>query len=221
MIQLIDACVPVWSPAWWPLDDFAISTGGAISMSSVAPDVISIAAGYRSASDQPAEIRIDEEALPVEYYAAYTRHLRTRVAPSSAVPARAVPLRERLMAVKAGLGLSTKELAESLRCVRASVYNWLDPSHQGQVNDDAMERLAALEKLTKIWNAYGVGALGGHLHGMALEGEDGRSLFALLKEAPIDLPRCEAALRAIADQCRAQIAASRRVDDLVARGFGV
>lgn len=206
-------------PSLFAVDDFSLSTGGAISRSIGEPDVFRISAGYLPPGADPAEIRIifdDPAIMEIAVRAEFARALRRK----RSDPARAVSLRDRLVAVKAGLGLSTKELAEVVRCARATVYLWLDPNYQGQVNDEAMERVAALERLTKTWNAFGVGALGARVHGMALEAEAGRSLFALLKEAPIDVARGEIALRAIADQCRAQIDASRRVDDLVARGFG-
>ncbi|WP_423194589.1 hypothetical protein [Cupriavidus sp. H18C2] len=199
------------------LNDFSVSTGGAISWSTANPDVIRISTGYQTASSEQGRIDIilDDPAIKRVFAQVYRGRSLARE-----TPARAVPLRDRLVAVKSGLGLSTKDLAEVLGCARATVYLWLDPTYQGQVNDDAMERLAALEKLTRIWNAYGVGALGSRLHGMALEREGGRSLFSLLKEAPIDVSRCEVALRAIADQCHSQVNASRRLDGLVARGFG-
>ena len=202
------------------VDDFSLSTGGAISRSIGEPDVFRISAGYLPPGADPAEIRIildDPSIMEIAIRADFARSLWRK----RSDPTRAVPLRDRLVAVKAGLGLSTKELAEVLGCARATVYLWLDPNYQGQVNDEAMERLAALERLTKTWNAFGVGALGARLHGMALEAEAGRSLFALLKEAPIDVARGEIAMRAIAVQCHAQIDASRRVDDIVTRGFGV
>lgn len=199
------------------LNDFSVSTGGAISRSIADPDVIRISTGYQTASSGQAEIHIILDNLAIKrFFAQANRGGKF----ARETPARAVPLSERLVAVKSGLGLSTKDLAEVLGCARATIYLWLDHAYQGQVNDDALERLAALEKLTRTWNAYGVGALGSRLHGMALEREEGRSLFALLKEAPIDVQRCEVALRAIADQCRLQIDASRRLEGLVARGFG-
>jgi hypothetical protein len=206
-----------------PFDELSVATGGAIFRPGATHDEVWITAGYQPTSAGPTDIRIAQDELPVDQYIVYLNRTRARVQTQTAVPlvqARAVPLRERLIATKASLGLSTKELAEVLCCSRAAVYNWLDPDYPGQVNDEAMQRLAALERLAKSWNAYGVGALGAHLHGMALEGEDGRNLYSLLKAAPIDVERCEAALRAIADQCRTQIEASKRVDELVARGFG-
>lgn len=199
------------------LNDFSVSTGGAISWSTANPDVIRISTGYQTTSSEPARVDIilDDPVIKQVFAQVYRGRSLAR-----APRARAVPLRDRLIAVKSGLGLSTKDLAEVLSCARATIYLWLDSTYQGQVNDDAMERLAALEKLTRTWNSYGVGALGSRLHGMALEREEGRSLFALLKEAPIDVQRCEMALRAIADQCRSQVNASRRLDGLIARGFG-
>ncbi|MDP9650806.1 hypothetical protein [Paraburkholderia caledonica] len=202
-----------------PFNDLSMSTGGAISYSIVSPDVISIAAGYHPAWGGAAEIRIVEDQLSVAFYTAYANRVRPQAVPV-AVSARAVALRDRLMAVKAGLGLSTKELAEVLACARQSVYNWLDPEYQGQPNDYAMQRLAVLERLTGTWNGYHVGALGAHLHGTSLVAEGGRTLYVLLKESPIDAARCEAALLAIADQSQAQIDNAQRVDDLATRGFG-
>jgi hypothetical protein len=139
---------------------------------------------------------------------------------AEALLSRAVPLRERLSLVKATLGLSTKDLAEILHCSRAIIYVWLKPEHDGQANVEALQRLSSLEQLVKVWSTHGVGSLGGHLHGMALEAEGGRSLYELLKESPIDITRCGAALDAIAKECQVHIAATRRVDELVARGFG-
>ena len=140
--------------------------------------------------------------------------------PAKAPASRAVPLQQRLTWVKASLGVSARELAEILHCSRAIIYVWLKPEHDGQANAEVLQRLSALEQLAKVWNSYAVGSLGGRLHGMALAAEGGRSLYGLLKEAPIDVGRCEAALNAIARECQVQIAATRRVDELVARGFG-
>lgn len=220
MIEAIERRAAVQAPTYWPLGDVPIATGGSISMDSAAPEIITLVTGYRPFGDEFTEVQIAQDALPLEWYRAYWSRLIARANALATKPAIAVSLRERLMAVKAGLGLSTKELAEVLRCARSSLYNWLDSAYRGQANHEALERLSALERLTRHWNGYGVGALGSHLQGMALEGEDGRTLFSLLKETPLDLTRCEVALQAIAEQCRAQIAASQRVDDLVARGFG-
>lgn len=220
MIEAIERRAAEQAPTYWPLGDVAIATGGSISIDLDAPAVITFVTGYRPFGDDLTEVQIAQDALPLEWYLAYCNRLADRANTLSAKPAVAVSLRERLIAVKAGLGLSTKELAEILRCARSSLYNWLDLAYRGQANNEALERLSALERLTRYWNSYGVGALGSQLQGMALESEDGRTLFSLLKETPLDLTRCERALSAIAEQCRVQIEASRRVDDLVARGFG-
>jgi hypothetical protein len=133
-----------------------------------------------------------------------------------------VPLRDRLNRVKAGFGLSSKEMASVLRCSRAALYNWLDENHQGQVRDDTLGRLALVEKLVDRWNGFGVGNLAAHLHSAIVEHADGQrsDLYSMLSQDELDEARVKEALSAIANLSRQQITESRRVDNLIARGFG-
>lgn len=229
-------------------NDFSIATGGAVARCD--QDMIWLGESYRDANDlaefqasltrecwfaagwssypshAPQVNRIDvstNDRIRAKLLGAYVGLNRSNYALMPAadlLASRAVPLHLRLTSVKASLGLSAKELAEILHCSRAILYVWLKPAHGGQANGEALQRLASLEQLAKTWNAFEVGSLGGHLHGMTLQAEGGRSLYELLKDAPIDIERCEAALQAIARECQGQIAATRRVDELVARGFG-
>lgn len=200
------------------LKSFTNATGGAI-MTYAGSDAFRIAAVYVASTDSPSVFSINDSDLPLGELAAYARNLATAGTRSKAP--RAIPLRERLVNLKSVFGLSTKELAEVLNCARATIYLWLDETYQGQVNDDALKRLSSLEKLSQSWAGYRAGALGGSLHALSLEDEDGRSFFSMLKEPVIDSARCERALRAIANHCRRQIAVSQRLDERIAHGFGV
>jgi hypothetical protein len=154
------------------------------------------------------------------------RHrLMTGLSASVAVPVAVpvpLPLRLRLNRVKAAFGLSTKELAAVLQCSRAALYNWLDQGYQGQVRDDTLSRLGVLERLAGLWNSYEAGNLAAHLHASVFEHADGERshLFSLLTDSVIDEERASAALQSIATLSRQQLAEFRRVDDLMARGFG-
>ncbi|MEM5440029.1 hypothetical protein AB4Y32_39945 [Paraburkholderia phymatum] len=143
------------------------------------------------------------------------------VAPAQATGG-AVPLRDRLNRVKAAFGISSKELAAVLQCSRAALYNWLDEAYPGQVREDTLARLAVLERLAERWNGYEAGNLAAHLHASIVEHADGQrgDLFSLLTQEVIDEDRVAAALRSIATLSRQQVAEFRRVNDLMARGFG-
>lgn len=109
-----------------------------------------------------------------------------------------------------------------LRCSRAALYNWLDENHQGQVRDDTLARLALLEKLVERWNGFGVGNLAVHLHSAVVEHADGHKsdLYSMLTQDELDEARINDALSAISNLSRQQATEFRRVDDLIARGFG-
>ncbi|CAM2159418.1 Transcriptional regulator (plasmid) [Pararobbsia alpina] len=201
--------------------DIGVATGGAVSRPEPSSNSIVISAGYQLRDDELTPLRfiVDHADLPIEQLRAIALAIHARVA-SASIPRRAISLRERLMSVKAGLGLSTKELAEVLRCTRQSIYNWSSPDYAGQVNEDALARLTVLERLARYWNEFAVGALGSRLHGTSLQAEEGRNLYTLLTENTIDEIRCRAAFAAIARESRQQVARSHDLDDMVSRGFG-
>jgi hypothetical protein len=210
-----------------PFDRVEIATGGMVSrpsQSSQGASLLILASGYgrvlNRGERQTVLLDVDDEALIRIVGAQIEIAEATPKAPSRA--AVSIPLRDRLNRVKAGFGFSSKEMAAVLRCSRAALYNWLDENHQGQVRDETLVRLAILEKLVVRWNAFGVGNLASHLHSAVVEHVDGQKsdLYSMLTQDALDEARVNEALSAIANLSRQQVTESRRVDGLVARGFG-
>ena len=211
-----------------PFGRAEVATGGIVSKFSgpVGGSRITIIAGDYSRTLERGEhktvvLDVDDQAL-IRFVSGQMDFIEPvrKVVPRTAV---SLSLRDRLTRVNAVFGLSSKEMAAVLRCSRAALYNWLAENHQGQVRDDTLVRLAVLETLADRWNGVGVGNLAAHLHTAVVEHADGQKsdLYSLLTRDELDEPRINEALSAIANLNRQQVAESRRVDDLMARGFGV
>jgi DNA-binding transcriptional regulator YiaG len=58
---------------------------------------------------------------------------------------------ERLTRIQAAFGLSTLELARTLRITRQGLYKWLDATKQITLQATSRQRLAIVEQLAKLW----------------------------------------------------------------------
>jgi hypothetical protein len=75
-----------------------------------------------------------------------------RAAPTLEITKTPAALRvERLSAIQAALALPWQELAEVLRISRPNLYKWLDASKDITVQADNRQRLAAIERVSKLW----------------------------------------------------------------------
>jgi hypothetical protein len=73
-------------------------------------------------------------------------------AAANAAPSAAARVRvERLAALQAALGLSTSNLAQVLGLSRPGLYKWLDVSSDVKLQGASRERLAAVERVAKLW----------------------------------------------------------------------
>ena len=71
---------------------------------------------------------------------------------ANAAPSATARLRvERLAALQATLGLSTSNLAQVLGLSRPGLYKWLDVSSDVKLQGASRERLAAVERISKLW----------------------------------------------------------------------
>lgn len=77
---------------------------------------------------------------------------RKAAAVANAAPSAAARLRvERLAALQAALGLSTSNLAQVLGLSRPGLYKWLDVFNDVKLQGASRERLAAVERIAKLW----------------------------------------------------------------------
>lgn len=130
-------------------------------------------------------------------------------------------LRERLIRLKAGFGLSSRELAEILRCARSSLYTYLDNAKKSDVRPEVLRRLGQVETFIAFWEDFGVGSPGRHLHAALVDGPAGKtSAFDLLKTQELDENTVKMVLRSVADLSRGDLDEVAKTEDLVRRGFG-
>lgn len=99
-------------------------------------------------------------------------------------PSAAAKLRvERLARIQAALGLPTHAFAEVLRVSRPGLYKWLDASKGIALQEASRQRLAAVERLAKLWRERSNAPLNSVAH-EPLEG--GRTVLELLTADVLD-----------------------------------
>lgn len=99
-------------------------------------------------------------------------------------PSAAAKLRvERLMQIQTALGLPTLALADVLGISRQRLYKWLDASKEITLQEAKRQRLAAIEKFSKLWSDRSTVPLGSLVH-EPLAG--GRTMLQLLSDATLD-----------------------------------
>ncbi|MBN8508855.1 MAG: hypothetical protein J0L57_09620 [Burkholderiales bacterium] len=107
---------------------------------------------------------------------------------------------QRLVAIQAALGLTTQDLAAALNLSRPQLYKWLDPSQDVRLQEAKRQRLDAVERIAKAWQARSAAPLRAVAHEPLA---NGRTVFELLAADAID----EAAVNAAFDELTAKLQA--------------
>jgi len=102
-----------------------------------------------------------------------------------------------IAAIRSALSLQMKELAEAVGVERPTVYSWINDQNSPQPTN--RQRLHAIYRLAEQWNKLTSKPLGKALHHVDTEG---RSLFDLLREAPIPKSTIVDRLRVIAQAAK-------------------
>jgi len=103
---------------------------------------------------------------------------------SKAVPSAAAKLRvDRLTRIQAALGLPIQALAETLGITRQGLYKWLDATKEITLQEASRQRLAVVERLTKLWSERSEAPLGSMVHEPVA---GGRTVFQMLTDKALD-----------------------------------
>lgn len=113
---------------------------------------------------------------------------------SKPVPSTAAKLRvDRLTQIQAVLGLSIQTTAEILGVTRQGLYKWLDVTKEITLQEASRQRLAAIERLSKLWSECSKVPLASVVHESV---KGGRSVLQMLTDAVLD----EAAITSAFDE---------------------
>lgn len=110
---------------------------------------------------------------------------------------------QRLVAIQAALGLTMQDLAAALNLSRPQLYKWLDPSQDVRLQEAKRQRLDAVERIAKAWQARSTAPLRAVAHEPLARG---RTVFELLAADAID----EAAVNAAFDELTAKLQAQSK-----------
>lgn len=90
---------------------------------------------------------------------------------------------QRLVAIQAALGLTMQDLAAALNLSRPQLYKWLDASQDVRLQEAKRQRLDAVERIAKAWQARSAAPLRAVAHEPLT---NGRTAFELLAADAID-----------------------------------
>lgn len=90
---------------------------------------------------------------------------------------------ERLAHIQAALGLPMQALADVLRVSRPGLYKWLDASKQITLQEASRQRIAAIERLAKLWRERSTAPLNSIAHEPLARG---RTVLELLTGEALD-----------------------------------
>jgi len=103
--------------------------------------------------------------------------LRHRV-DSAFVPSKAATLRvERLTRIQAVLGLPLQVMAEALGVSRQGLYKWLDAAKDIKLQEANQQRLAVVERLSKLWGERSKAPLASVIHEPVASGRTVRQML--------------------------------------------
>lgn len=127
----------------------------------------------------------------------------TKSAPPQAVEAQDLQAEaqrrvQRLVAIQAALGLTMQDLAVALNLSRPQLYKWLDASQDVRLQEAKRQRLDAVERIAKAWQARSAAPLRAVAHEPLA---NGRTVFELLAADAIS----EAAVNAAFDELTAKL----------------
>lgn len=105
---------------------------------------------------------------------------------------------QRLVAIQAALGLTMQDLAVALNLSRPQLYKWLDASQDVRLQEAKRQRLDAVERIAKAWQARSAAPLRAVAHEPLA---NGRTVFELLAADAIS----EAAVNAAFDELTAKL----------------
>lgn len=105
---------------------------------------------------------------------------------------------QRLVAIQAALGLTMQDLAAALNLSRPQLYKWLDASQDVRLQEAKRQRLDAVERIAKAWQARSAAPLRAVAHEPLA---NGRTAFELLAADAID----EAAVNAAFGELTAKL----------------
>jgi hypothetical protein len=108
---------------------------------------------------------------------------------------------QRLVAIQAALGLTMQDLATALNLSRPQLYKWLDPSQDVRLQEAKRQRLDAVERIAKAWQARSAAPLRAVAHEPLA---NGRTAFELLAADAIDEAAVNAALGELTAKLQAQ-----------------
>ncbi|MHB1236071.1 MAG: helix-turn-helix domain-containing protein [Gallionella sp.] len=140
-------------------------------------------------------IRVFNTKLMVARTATYVPRLERAIAAedSQVIVLASVP--ERLVAIKAALGLNMSQLASVLKVSRQTVYNWEDG---GEMQDENRARMVLLEELAELWKSLCNWTAQKYLN--APIGKTGATLLTLLSAVNLDQAEAKLAIKAVADK---------------------
>lgn len=107
---------------------------------------------------------------------------------SAFVPSKAAKLRvDRLTRIQAVLGLPMQVMAEALGVSRQGLYKWLDAAKEIKLQEANQQRLAVVERLSKLWGERSNAPLASVIHEPVASGRTARQMLTdtVLDEAAI------------------------------------